>query len=110
MGDGCWEVNERREEIMAGYRRWAMGNGTDQRPKNGSRWGLTGMEGIRAGDGMESVLCINMAGFLGVITRLRNAFLASLRDSPKPRPDLHLFISRFCRERLWWGLQKETRA
>jgi len=27
-----------------------------------------------------------MAGFLGVITRLRNPLLASLRDSPKPRP------------------------
>jgi len=33
-----------------------------------------------------------MAGFLGVITRLRNPLLASLRDSPKPRPDLHLVI------------------
>ncbi len=27
-----------------------------------------------------------MAGVLGVITRLRNPLLASLRDSPKPRP------------------------
>jgi len=27
-----------------------------------------------------------MAGFLGVITRLRNPLLAPLRDSPKPRP------------------------
>jgi len=34
-------------------------------------------------------VAIRVAGFLGVITRLRNAFLASLRDSPKPRPYLH---------------------
>jgi len=36
------------------------------------------------------------AGLLGVITRLRNAFLASLRDSPKPRPDLRLVIQGSC--------------
>ncbi len=41
-----------------------------------------------AGDG----LCVHMAGFLGVITRLRNPLLASLRDSPKPRPDSHWVI------------------
>jgi len=35
-----------------------------------------------AGDG----LCIQMAGLLGVITRLR-VVLAPLRDSPKPRPE-----------------------
>ncbi len=35
------------------------------------------------------------AGFLGVITRLRNAFLASLRDSPKPRPYICFFIQDF---------------
>jgi len=32
---------------------------------------------------------------LGVITRLRNPLLASLRDSPKPRPDLRLVIPGF---------------
>jgi len=37
-----------------------------------------------AGDG----LCIHMAELLSVITRLCNAFLASLRDSPKPRLDI----------------------
>ncbi len=34
-----------------------------------------------------------MAGFLGVITRLRNPLLASLRDSPKPRLEIFLFIT-----------------
>ncbi len=53
--------------LRAGYGQWALGSG----------------------------LCINMAGLLGVITRLRNAFRAPLRDSPKPRPDLHLVILGF---------------
>ena len=44
--------------------------------------------------------CIHMAGFLGVITRLRNPLLASLRDSPKPRPDLPLVIQGFGRKAL----------
>ncbi len=37
------------------------------------------------------------AGFLGVITRLRMG-LASLRDSPEPRPDLHLVIQGYGKE------------
>jgi len=49
---------------------------------------MKGIKGIRAGVGLG----IKMAGILGVITRLRNPLLASLRDSPKPRPDLHLVI------------------
>ncbi len=43
-----------------------MGNGTVQKQKKGRRWILTGMKG------MELVSCIHLAGFLGVITRLRN--------------------------------------
>ncbi len=35
-----------------GYRRWAMGNGTVHRQKNGRRWILAGMKGVRAGYGL----------------------------------------------------------
>ena len=42
-----------------------------------------------------------MAGVLGVITRLRNPLLASLRDSPKPRPEILLSINNIMGSVVW---------
>ncbi len=49
---------------------------------------------------------IHVAGFLGVITRLRNPLLAPLRDSPKPRPGLHLVVQ--CSAGKNWILDHHT--
>jgi len=51
-----------------------------------------------------------MAGFLGVITRLRNPLLASLRDSPKPRPDLHLLVQCSAGKNMGLGFMKSDKS